>query len=152
MTATHRAVRILLVEDSPGDVRLTREALQRSKVANQLVVAGDADLALDALHGRGEYDGTPPPDLVLLDLNLPGRSGHEVLEAIRLDAVLSAIPVVILTTSKAEEDILRAYNLHANCYVVKPVDFRALVEIVGKIEAFWLQVVELPRDVSEPVT
>lgn len=139
-----RALQILLVEDSPGDVRLTTEALARSKVANDLHVAGDGEKALDALYQRGGYEATARPDLVLLDLNLPKRSGHEVLAAMRADPGLRRIPVVILTGSRAEEDILRSYDLQADCYVVKPVGFATLIEIVQKIEGFWVQLVELP--------
>lgn len=139
-----RAVQILLVEDSPGDMRLTTEALARSKVANELHVAGDGDMALDALYQRGDYETMARPDLVLLDLNLPKRSGHEVLTVMRADPALRRIPVVILTSSRAEEDILRSYDLQANCYVAKPVGIETLIEIVQKIEGFWLQLVELP--------
>lgn len=142
--STARLIEILLVEDNPGDVRLTREALKDAKVANTLHVVEDGVLALDFLHRRPPFAETPRPDLILLDLNLPRKSGREVLAEIKSDERFRAIPVVVLTTSKAEEDILRAYNLHANCYITKPVDFTQFTTIVRTIEDFWLTIVTLP--------
>ena len=141
---TLRAIAILMVEDNPGDVRLTREALKGGKVWNQLHVVEDGVAALDFLNQRAPYQQALRPDLVLLDLNLPKKDGREVLAAIKSDPSLKMIPVVILTTSQAEEDVLRAYNLNANCYVTKPVDFDQFTRIVQTIEQFWLTVVTLP--------
>ena len=141
---TLRAIEILMVEDNPGDVRLTREALKGGKVWNQLNVVEDGVAALDYLCQRAPYQQASRPDLVLLDLNLPKKDGREVLAAIKSDVSLKTIPVVILTTSQAEEDVLRAYNLNANCYVTKPVDFDQFTRIVQTIEQFWLTVVTLP--------
>jgi chemotaxis family two-component system response regulator Rcp1 len=143
---TSKKVDILLVEDSPGDVRLTREALREGKVINQLQVVGDGVEALDYLFQRGAYVGAPRPDLILLDLNLPRKDGREVLAEIKADATLKRIPVVVLTTSQAEEDVLRSYNLHANCYIPKPVDFDRFIQVVRSIDAFWLSVVKLPTE------
>ena len=140
-----RPIEILLVEDSPGDVRLTREALKEAKVLNSLNVAADGVEALEFLHRRGKFAGAPRPDLVLLDLNLPRKDGREVLEEIKADSSLKRIPIVVLTTSNAEEDVVRAYDLHANCYITKPVDFRQFITVVQSIEDFWLTVVKLPR-------
>lgn len=139
-----QAIEILLVEDNPGDVRLTREALKDAKVVNTLHVVEDGVAALDYLYRRGEYHAALLPHLVLLDLNLPRKNGREVLAEIKSDDQLRRIPVVILTTSQAEEDVLRAYNLHANCYITKPVDFTQFTKIVKTIEDFWLTVVTLP--------
>ena len=139
-----RPVDILLVEDSPTDVFLAREALEQAKVLNTLHVVSDGVEAMDYLHRRGPYAGAVRPDLVLLDLNLPRKDGREVLAEIKADAGLKRIPVVVLTTSKAEEDILRAYGLHANCYVAKPVDFDRFAEVVKAIESFWFTIVSLP--------
>lgn len=141
---TARLIEILLVEDNPGDLRLTREALKDAKVANTLHVVEDGVLALDFLHRRPPFSEVPRPDLILLDLNLPRKNGREVLAEIKADERFRAIPVVILTTSQAEEDILRAYNLHANCYITKPVDFTQFTTIVRTIEDFWLTIVTLP--------
>ena len=135
---------ILLVEDNAGDVRLTREALHEGKVANQLIVASDGVEALAVLHRTGSQAAAPRPDLILLDLNLPRKDGRDVLAEIKQDPDLRRIPVVVLTTSKAEEDILRTYNLHANCYITKPVDFEKFVSVVKTIDEFWLTVVRLP--------
>jgi chemotaxis family two-component system response regulator Rcp1 len=137
-------IEILLVEDNPGDVRLTREALKEAKVSNTLHVVEDGVAALDFLYRRGAYDKAPRPALILLDLNLPRKNGREVLAEIKQDAQLKTIPVVILTTSQAEEDVLRAYSLHANCYINKPVDFIQFTKIVRTIEEFWLTIVTLP--------
>ena len=139
-----RPIEILLVEDNPGDVRLTREALKDAKMSNILHVVEDGALALDFLHRRGEYANARRPDLILLDLNLPRKNGREVLQEIKQDPFLKIIPVVILTTSQAEEDILGAYSEHANCYITKPVDFSQLTKIVRTIEDFWLSIVTLP--------
>jgi chemotaxis family two-component system response regulator Rcp1 len=138
-------VDILLVEDNPGDVDLTKEAMQGAKVANRLHVAEDGEQALDFLFRRGQFANAPRPDLILLDLNLPKKDGREVLEAIRADQELTSIPIVILTTSHADEDIARAYRLHANCYIPKPVSFKKFLTVIQSIENFWLTVVKLPR-------
>ena len=140
-----RPIEVLLVEDNPGDVRLTREALKDGKVSNNLSVAQDGVEALRFLRREGPYAGAPRPDVVLLDLNLPKKDGREVLQEIKNDEALKRIPVVILTTSKAEEDVLRTYNLHANCYVTKPVDLEKFIVVVKSIDAFWLTVVTLPN-------
>jgi two-component system, chemotaxis family, response regulator Rcp1 len=139
-----RPIEILMVEDNPGDVRLTREALKGGKVWNELTVVTDGVAALDYLHRRAPYESGVRPDLVLLDLNLPKKDGREVLAAMKADPSLKKIPVVILTTSQAEEDVVRAYNLNANCYVTKPVDFEQFTRIVQAIEQFWLTIVTLP--------
>jgi CheY-like chemotaxis protein len=133
-----------MVEDNPGDVRLTREALKGGKIWNQLHVVEDGVAALDFLYRRAPHTDAPRPDLILLDLNLPKKDGREVLAAIKGDESLKVIPVVILTTSQAEEDVIRAYALNANCYVTKPVDFLQFTRIVQAIESFWLTVVTLP--------
>lgn len=146
MTASSTAhpIEILLVEDNPGDVRLTREALKDAKVLNTLHVVEDGVSALDFLYRRPPYADAPKPDLILLDLNLPRKNGREVLAEIKADDRTRMIPVVVLTTSNAEEDVLRAYNLHANCYITKPVDFAQFTNIVRTIEDFWLTIVTLP--------
>lgn len=141
-----RPVEILLVEDNPGDVRLTREALREGKVRNNLSVAQDGVEALAFLRREGAYAEAPRPDLILLDLNLPKKDGREVLQEIKTDAGLRYIPVVVLTSSQAEKDILRAYDLHANCYVTKPVDFEQFSQVVQTIENFWFTVVKLPAE------
>jgi len=141
---TVRTIDILMVEDDPGDVRLTREALKGSKVLHSLNVVEDGVAALDYLRKAPPWQDAVRPDIVLLDLNLPRKDGREVLAAMKEDAALRTIPVVILTTSQAEEDVLRAYNLNANCYVTKPVDFDQFMRIVRTIEDFWLTVVTLP--------
>jgi len=141
---TVRTIDILMVEDDPGDVRLTREALKGSKLLHSLNVVEDGVAALDYLRRDPPYQEAVRPDLVLLDLNLPRKDGREVLAAMKQDPTLRAIPVVILTTSQAEEDVLRAYHLNANCYVTKPVDFDQFMRIVRTIEEFWLNVVTLP--------
>jgi chemotaxis family two-component system response regulator Rcp1 len=135
---------ILLVEDSPGDVRLTIEALKEGKVNNRLTVASDGVEAMAVLRREGPHADAPRPDLVLLDLNLPKMDGREVLAQIKADESLRRIPVVVLTTSKAEEDILRSYNLHANCYITKPVDLDQFITVVKTIEDFWFSIVKLP--------
>jgi len=138
------AVEILLVEDNPGDVRLTREALREGKVRNNLNVVDDGVKALAFLRREGEYAAAPRPDLVLLDLNLPRMGGREVLEAIKANPELRSIPVVVLTSSQAEQDIARAYELRANCYVTKPVDLDQFIAVVKSIEDFWFTIVRLP--------
>jgi CheY-like chemotaxis protein len=139
-----RAIEVLLVEDDPGDVLMTREAFQDYKVANQLHVVQDGVDAMAFLRREGDYAGAPRPDLVLLDLNLPRMDGREVLQAIKGDPELARIPVVVLTTSEAEEDVLRSYSLHANAYVTKPVDFERFIEVVRQIDDFFVTVVRLP--------
>jgi CheY-like chemotaxis protein len=141
----YKVIEILLVEDNPGDVRLTREALADAKVRNNLHVVNDGHEALKFLRQEDEYARSPRPDLVLLDLNLPGKNGMEVLAEIKADDTLRATPVVILTTSEAEEDVVKAYNLNANCYVAKPLDLDQFVKVVNAIESFWLTIVKLPR-------
>jgi two-component system, chemotaxis family, response regulator Rcp1 len=140
------AIELLLVEDSEPDVRLTIEALREAKVKNRLWVVADGVEALEFLRRQGRYTDAPRPDLILLDLNLPRKDGRQVLKEIKDDDSLKRIPVVVLTTSKNEEDVLRAYNLHANCYITKPVDFNRFMEVVKSIENFWLTVVTLPED------
>ena len=137
-------VEILLVEDNAGDYRLTKEALKEGKVYNNLHWTQDGVDALDFLNRRGKHAGAPRPDIILLDLNLPRKDGREVLEEIKSDEVLKRIPVVVLTTSKAEEDVLKSYDLHANCYVTKPVDLDKFIVVVQSIDRFWLSVVTLP--------
>jgi CheY-like chemotaxis protein len=140
-----RQVEILLVEDDPGDVLMTREAFDDYKVRNRLHVVSDGADAMAFLRQEGEHADKPRPDLVLLDLNLPRMDGREVLEAIKSDPELSSIPVVVLTTSEAEDDVLRSYSLHANAYVTKPVDFERFIEVVRQIDDFFVTVVRLPR-------
>lgn len=139
-------IEILLVEDNPGDVRLTREAFKEGKVRNNLHVAIDGVEAMAFLHREGKYSDAPRPDLILLDLNLPKKDGREVLAEIKADDELKRIPVVVLTTSQAEEDILKTYNLHCNCYITKPLDFAQFIKIIRSIEDFWLNVVKLPSE------
>jgi CheY-like chemotaxis protein len=139
-----REIEILLVEDNPGDVRLTIEALRDGKVHNHLSVVGDGVEAMEFLRREGKFGGAPRPDLILLDLNLPRKDGREVLAEIKGDARLRCIPVVVLTTSQAEEDILKAYDHNANCYITKPVDFGQFVSVIKAIKDFWFSVVQLP--------
>lgn len=139
-----RPIEILLVEDNPADVRLTREALADGKVRNNLHVIPDGVAALEFLRCQGAYAGSPKPDLILLDLNLPCKNGHEVLAEIKEDEHLAGIPVVVLTTSEDEDDILKSYQLHANCYVTKPVGLDQFISVVRQIDSFWLEVVKLP--------
>ena len=145
-TGTGRLIEILLVEDNPGDVRLTREALRDAKVRNHLSSVRDGVEALAFLRRTGPYSAAPRPDLILLDLNLPRKDGREVLAEIKEDENLRRIPVVVLTTSRDERDVLGAYNLHANCYVVKPVGLEQFITIVKSIENFWFDIVKLPPD------
>ncbi|MDY6875836.1 MAG: response regulator [Chloroflexota bacterium] len=141
-----RPIEILLVEDNPGDVRLTMEAFKENKMHNHLHVVGDGVEALAFLRGEGQYVDLPRPDLILLDLNLPKKDGREVLTDIKDDENLRRIPVVILTTSRAEEDIIKTYDLHANCYITKPVDLGEFIRVVRSIEDFWLTIVKLPTE------
>lgn len=139
-----RTIEILLVEDNPGDARLTLEAFKEGKVFNNLTVMGDGVEALAYLRRQGRYANSAQPDLILLDLNLPKKDGREVLAEIKADERLMKIPVIILTTSAAEEDIARAYTRHANCYITKPVDLDQFLRVVQSIESFWLTLVKLP--------
>jgi CheY-like chemotaxis protein len=141
---TGKPIEILLVEDNPADVRLTQEALKEGKVRNNLFVARDGVEALELLRRQGPHAKATKPDLILLDLNLPRKDGREVLADIKNDDNLRTIPVVVLTTSSAEADILKSYNLHANCYITKPVDLEQFLRVVRSIEDFWLTVVRLP--------
>jgi chemotaxis family two-component system response regulator Rcp1 len=143
-----RAAEVLLVEDSPGDVRLTREALKEGKVRNNLSVVNDGVEAMEFLRRQGKYADAPRPDIVLLDLNMPRKDGREVLAEMKSDDDLKRIPVVILTTSEAEQDILKTYELHANCYLTKPVDLEQFISIVKSVEDFWLTIVQLPRSLA----
>jgi CheY-like chemotaxis protein len=138
-------IEVLLVEDDPGDVVLIREAFEHNKVYNALRVVSDGVQAIEFLRGEGEHEGAPRPDLILLDLNLPRKDGREVLAEIKEDADLRTIPIVVLTTSEAEEDITRSYDLHANAYVTKPVDFDRFIEVVRQIDDFFVSVVKLPN-------
>lgn len=139
-----RPIEILLVEDNEADILMTREALIDAKVMNRLHVVMNGGDALDFLFRRGAHVDAPRPDILLLDLNLPGKDGREVLAELKQDETLRMIPVVILTTSRAEEDILKAYGLHANCYISKPVNFEKFAEVVRAIESFWMCMVTLP--------
>ncbi len=139
-----KQINVLLVEDNPGDVRLTREALANSKLLNKLYHVEDGAEAIDFLHMKGKHTDAQRVDLILLDLNLPKKSGREVLKKIKEDPELKTIPVVILTTSESDKDIFESYNLHANCYVTKPVDLDSFISIISSIEQFWLSIVELP--------
>jgi CheY-like chemotaxis protein len=143
-----RPIDILLVEDSPADVRLTREALAEGKVRNRLSVVADGMEAMDFLRRRSRFASAPWPDLILLDLNLPRKDGREVLEEVKADPDLRRIPVVVLTTSRTEEDILRSYNLHANCYITKPMDLDKFFAVIKAIDDFWLTVVRLPAEAT----
>jgi two-component system response regulator len=139
---------VLLVEDSPGDVRLTRESFKDAKVHVNLHVASDGAEAVAILRREGKYKSAPRPDLILLDLNLPKKSGREVLEEIKADPTLMTIPVVILTTSASKEDVLKSYRLHANCFITKPVDLAGFLKVVQSIDNFWLSIVKLPPDLT----
>ena len=141
-----KPIEVLLVEDNPGDVRLTQEALKNGKVINHLSVVSDGVEATDFLFRRGKFDQAPRPDLILLDLNLPRKNGREVLKEIKDDPDLRRIPVMVLTTSSAEQDLQKAYNLHANCYVTKPVDLDQFLAVVRSIENFWFKIVTLPSE------
>lgn len=139
-----KSIEILLIEDNPGDADLAREALETGKVCNNLNVVGDGEEAIAYLRRQGKHADAPRPDLVLLDLNLPKKDGREVLAEIKADADLKRIPVVILTTSAAEADIIKTYNLHANCYITKPIDLNQFLKVVQAIEEFWFTIVKLP--------
>lgn len=138
-------IKILLVEDSPGDIRLTQEALNESKICNSLQVVTDGAEAMDFLNKAGPYKNTPTPDLILLDLNLPKKNGFEVLEEIKESPSLKAIPVIALTTSVSEKDILQSYHLHANCFISKPIEYESFYNVIKSIEDFWLMIVKLPK-------
>jgi chemotaxis family two-component system response regulator Rcp1 len=140
-----KSVEILLVEDNPADIRLTQEVLKGSKIRNTLNIAVDGVEALEFLKKEGKFKNVAHPDIILLDLNLPRKDGREVLTEIKADPILKLIPVVILTTSEAEQDIMKTYALHANCYITKPVDFDQFIKVVKSIEDFWLNIVKLPR-------
>jgi CheY-like chemotaxis protein len=144
-----RAAEFLLVEDNPGDVRLTCEALTESKVKNNLSIVGDGVEAMAFLRREGKYADAPRPDVILLDLNLPRKNGIEVLEEIKADPGLKRIPVVIITSSEAEQDILKTYDLHVNCYVNKPVDLEQFIKVVQSVENFWLTIVKLPSEIAD---
>lgn len=141
-----KPIEILLVEDNPGDVDLTRNALENSKMRITLHVVGNGEAAMAFLQSRGSNADAPRPDLILLDLNLPRKDGREVLAEIKSDEDLKRIPVVILTSSKDEEDILKSYNLHANCYITKPIDINQFFKVVKSVENFWFSIVKLPPD------
>ena len=142
-----RPVEFLLAEDNPGDVRLTKEALRESKISNNLNVVPDGVEAMAFLRREGKYFEAPRPDVILLDLNLPKKDGREVLAEVKADPHLRLIPVVIITSSEAEQDVLRTYELHANCYVTKPVDLEQFIKVIQSIETFWLTIVTLPSSV-----
>lgn len=144
VSETGKPIEILVVEDNPGDVRLVVEAFKEGKVWNKLIIVEDGVEAMAFLRKEGKYKNVLRPDLIFLDLNLPKKDGREVLKEIKLDENLRRIPVVILTTSEAEEDIMKTYNSHANCYITKPVDLDKFIEVVKMIEGFWLTVVKLP--------
>lgn len=138
------SVDILLVEDNPGDIRLTKEAFKEGRLNNNLHAVTDGVKAIEFLKQEGEFENAPRPDLILLDLNLPKKDGREVLEVIKADDNLKTIPVIILTTSSSDFDINRAYELHANCYITKPIDFDSFMDVILSIESFWLQLAKLP--------
>ena len=145
MAAEMRSVNILLVEDNPDDVILTKESLKEGKIKNTMYDVGDGVEAMAFLRRQGKYAGSPRPDIVFLDLNLPKKDGRQVLEEIKTDADLRSIPVVILTTSEAEEDVLKSYNLHANSYITKPVNLERFIHVIKHIEEFWFDIVRLPK-------
>jgi CheY-like chemotaxis protein len=144
MNIIGKPVEILLVEDNAGDVGLIEEVFEEAKIWNNLHIAEDGEEAVLYLHGEGKFSGSPRPDIIILDLNLPNKDGREVLREVKGDSNLKNIPVIVLTTSNAEKDILRAYELHANAYVTKPLDFDQFINVVGSIVNFWLEVVQLP--------
>lgn len=141
-----RPVKILLIEDNEADIRLTRESIREAKIRNKLYVTRDGEEAMEFLQKKGEHKDAVTPDLILLDLNLPKKDGREVLKDIKNDTDLSHIPVVVLTTSEAEKDIMKSYQLHANCYVTKPMGLDGFVEVISAIEDFWLTIVKLPTE------
>lgn len=140
----HEPIEILLVEDNPGDVRLTKEALRDARISNHVTVAKDGAEALAIIHRQGPHANAPRPDLILLDLNLPKVDGFEVIAKLKSDEACKRIPIVVLTSSKAEEDILKSYNLHANCFITKPIDFSQFTNVIRSIENFWFAIVQLP--------
>ena len=148
MMGTAKSIEILLVEDNPGDVRLTIEVLKDAKVRNKISTVNDGAAALAFLRCEGDYTNAPRPDLILLDLNLPKKDGREVLAEIKADPSLRRIPVVVLTVSKDEEDILKSYDLYANCYITKPINLEQFITLVRSIESFWLTIVKLPPEVE----
>ncbi|MCH7734164.1 MAG: response regulator [Chloroflexi bacterium] len=148
MSSTEKQIEILLVEDSPGDVRLTQEALADAKIRNRISVVNDGLEALAFLQQEGQYEGAPRPDLILLDLNMPRMDGRELLAAIKLKDGLKMIPVVVLTTSDADADILKSYELQASCYITKPVDLEQFITVVAGIEEFWFSIVKLPPSIA----
>ena len=153
MNSCIRPIEILLVEDSPSDVKLTLTVLEKAKVANRVSHVEDGVEAMDFLRRLGKYADAPRPDVILLDLNLPRKDGREVLAELKAQPEFAKIPVVVLTTSKAEQDVLRSYELHANCYITKPVDFTSFLDVIQTIEKFWLAVVTLPGRIhTEKVT
>jgi two-component system, chemotaxis family, response regulator Rcp1 len=149
MNACQKVAEILLVEDNPVDVLVAEDALTEAKMCNKVHVAEDGEEALDFLYRRGKYVDAPRPDLILLDLNLPKKSGTDVLAEIKQDPDLLDIPVVILTTSEAEKDVLTSYSLHANCFITKPVDMKQFTEVIKSIEDFWFTIVKLPVSEEE---
>ena len=150
MTPHFRPIEILLVEDSPSDAELTLEALHDAKVANRVNVVEDGVYAMEFLRRQGRWANAPRPDVILLDLNLPRKDGREVLAEIKNDDDLKSIPVVVITNSRAEQDVLRSYNLHANCYISKPVDLEQFLTVVRAIEFFWLSIIMLPTEQITP--
>ena len=140
----NKTFRILLIEDNPADVALTEEAMTKSKITVNINAVYDGNEAMDYLYKKGEFKDAPTPDLILLDLNIPGKNGHEVLNEIKQDKELKTIPVAILTSSTAEEDLVKSYKLHANCYITKPVDMSQFIKIVKTVEEFWFSIVSLP--------
>lgn len=149
MTQEARLAEILLVEDNEGDIELTKEAFEEAKLRNNLHIAEDGDEALDYLFKRNGYEDAVIPDIVLLDLNLPGTDGREVLEAVKADPALKRIPVIVLTSSQADKDIIESYDLHANCYIVKPVNASKFMQVVQSVENFWVDIVCLPSKDSQ---
>jgi len=147
-----KPIEILLIEDNPGDVRLVKEALRTAKTPSRIRVAEDGFQAMEILLRQGEYARDPLPDIIILDLNLPRKDGREVLKEVKNDPVLRRIPVIIFTTSRAEPDILWAYDMHANCYITKPVDFQQFLTVIRAIESFWLNTVRLPPEKEDRKT
>jgi len=140
-----KSIHVLLVEDNEGDIMLTTEALEEGKIANEISIVKDGKQAIDFLNKKGDYEGATLPDLILLDINLPKKNGHEVLQYIKGADDLKQIPVIMLTTSSAEKDILESYKNHVNCYITKPIDANDFINAVAKIEDFWINIVNLPR-------
>ena len=149
MSTDMRLAEILLIEDNEGDIELTREAFEEAKFRNNLHIAEDGDEALDYLFKRNGYEDSIIPDIILLDLNLPGTDGREVLETIKSEPLLKRIPVIVLTSSRADKDIVESYDLHANCYIVKPVNAGKFMEVVRSVENFWVDIVCLPTAINE---